>query len=213
MIQKRIGQLLSNVLFQQKFKQTETIDKLRHQFYFIQYFSNINQRQIHYSINSEQEAEEEAGDSDEVTDPKIIKLADEIAALSLLEASDLTKLLSKKFGIQGGAMPMGMPMGMPMAGGGAQGAAGGETEAAGGEEEKEEKKEQTEFKVSLDSFDAAGKIKIIKEVRVIVPGLGLKEAKEMVEKAPQVLKEGVTREEAEEIKQKLEGVGAKISIS
>ncbi|XP_020242723.1 uncharacterized protein LOC109820938 [Asparagus officinalis] len=78
-------------------------------------------------------------------------------------------------------------------------------------EEKEEKKEKTAFDVKLEGFDAAAKIKVIKEVRGFTE-LGLKEAKELVEKAPVVVKSGVTKEEAEKIVEKLKGIGAKVAM-
>ena len=97
-------------------------------------------------------------------------LADFAAQLNLLQVSDLTEVLKKKLGIQGGAM-MGMPMGMPMMGAAAAPAAAPAAEAP--------KEEKTEFTLKLEGFDAAAKIKVIKEVRAIT-GLGLKEAKELV---------------------------------
>ncbi|KAK9813031.1 hypothetical protein WJX72_007836 [[Myrmecia] bisecta] len=71
--------------------------------------------------------------------------------------------------------------------------------------------EKTEFDLKLDGFDAAAKIKVIKEVRAMTD-LGLKEAKELVEKSPAVLKKGLKKEEAEELKKKLEAAGAKVSL-
>ncbi|CAA6667238.1 unnamed protein product [Spirodela intermedia] len=73
----------------------------------------------------------------------------------------------------------------------------------------EEKKEKTAFDLKLESFDAAAKIKIIKEVRTFTD-LGLKEAKELVEKAPALLKKGVLKEEAEKIVEKMKAIGAKV---
>ena len=115
-----------------------------------------------------------SGDGDEeqreITDPTVLALADQITQLNLLQVSDLTEVLKKKLGIQGGAM-MGMPMGMPMMGAAAAPAAAPAAEAP--------KEEKTEFTLKLEGFDAAAKIKVIKEVRAIT-GLGLKEAKELV---------------------------------
>ena len=132
---------------------------------------------------------------------KIQRLAEEISTLTLLEVSDLTTLLKKKLGLPTGMgmMPMGMMPGMGMMGGGAGGAA----------VEEEKKVEKTSFDVKLEKFDAASKIKIIKEVRTFT-ALGLKEAKELVEKAPIVLKSGVSKEEAEQIIEKLKTVGATV---
>lgn len=95
---------------------------------------------------------------------------------------------------------MGAPMMMPGA------AAGGEAAEAA------EAEEQTEFTVKITSYDDKAKIKVIKELRGVVDGLGMKEAKEMVEKAPSVVREDVPKEVAEEIKTKLEAVGAKCAI-
>ncbi len=121
------------------------------------------------------------------------KLAEEIVGLTLLEAQELKNILKDEYGIEpaaGGAV---------MVAGGA--AAGGE---AGGGEEK------TEFDVILKSAGGQ-KIAVIKEVRAIT-GLGLKEAKELVEAGGKAVKEGVSKEEAEEIKGKLEAAGAEVEV-
>lgn len=81
-----------------------------------------------------------------------------------------------------------------------------------GQEEESKKEEKTHFDLKLTAFDAKSKIKVIKEVRSIT-GLGLKEAKEMVESAPKVVQKDIKMEEAEELKKKLEAVGATIEIS
>ena len=126
------------------------------------------------------------------------KLVEELSSLTVLEAAELSKLLEEKWGVSAAAAPVAMAGMMPMAGG----AAGGE--AAAPEEEK------TEFDVVLA---AAGekKINVIKEVRAIT-GLGLKEAKDLVESAPKPIKEAVSKDEAEEMKKKLEEVGAKVEV-
>jgi large subunit ribosomal protein L7/L12 len=116
-----------------------------------------------------------------------------IETMTVLEVADLVKALEEKFGVSAAAM-----MAAPAAGG----AAGG-TEAAVVEE-------QTEFSVNLKSVGAQ-KIQVIKEVRTIT-GLGLKEAKDLVDGAPNMVKEKVTKEEAEKIKAQLEGVGAEAEI-
>lgn len=124
----------------------------------------------------------------------IEKLYEELSKLTVLEISELVKKLEDEWGVTAAAPVMGMPMGaMPGAGG----------EAAAAEE-------KTEFDVILASFGDK-KINVIKEVRGIT-GLGLKEAKELVEGAPKALKEGVSKEEAEEIKKKLEEAGATVEI-
>lgn len=115
-----------------------------------------------------------------------------IGEMSVLELSSLIKELEEKFGVKG-APPM-------MVSQVVQGPAGG----------GEEKEEKTTFDVSLASF-GENKIQVIKEIRTILP-LGLKEAKELVESAPCELKKGISKEEADEIKKKLEAVGAKVEI-
>ena len=116
-----------------------------------------------------------------------------IETMTVLEVADLVKALEEKFGVSAAAM-----MAAPAAGGAAGGA-----EAAVVEE-------QTEFSVNLKSVGAQ-KIQVIKEVRTIT-GLGLKEAKDLVDGAPNVVKEKITKEEAEKIKAQLEGVGAEAEI-
>ena len=115
-----------------------------------------------------------------------------IANMSVLELSELIKELEEKFGVSAAA-----PVAVAAAG------PAGDAGAAAAEE-------QTEFDVILASVGDQ-KIKVIKEVRAIT-SLGLKEAKELVEGAPQPVKEGVTKEEAEEIKGKIEGVGGSVEI-
>lgn len=120
------------------------------------------------------------------------KIADQLSELTVLEAADLAKLLEDKWGVSAAA---------PVAVAAAAGAAGGEAAAA---------EEKDEFDIVLA---AAGdkKINVIKEVRTIT-GLGLKEAKDLVEGAPKPVKEGVAKEEAEEIKKKLEEAGATVEL-
>lgn len=120
---------------------------------------------------------------------KITALIEEVKALTVLELNDLVKALEEEFGVSAAAMAA------PAA-------------AAGGAPAEEEK---SEFDVVLASFDAAAKIKVIKAVREIT-GLGLAEAKALVEGAPKALKEGVAKEEAEELKAKLEEAGAKVEL-
>ena len=111
-------------------------------------------------------------------------------SLTLIECSELVKALEEKFGVVAAA---------PVAGGAA-------APAAAAVEEK------TEFDVVLTGFDAAKKVAIIKAVREVVPGLGLKEAKEIVEGAPKTLKEGASKEDAEAMKKKLAEAGATVEI-
>jgi large subunit ribosomal protein L7/L12 len=126
------------------------------------------------------------------------KLIDEIGNMTVLELSELVKALEDKFGVSAAA-PMMMAPGMVP--GVAEGAA---AEAAPEEEEK------TEFDVQLKEI-GPNKIPVIKEVRAVT-GLGLKEAKEAVEAVPNIIKEGVSKEEAEAIKSKLEAVNAVVEI-
>ena len=123
------------------------------------------------------------------------QVIDYIKGISVLELSQLVKALESELGVSAAAA---MPMAMP--GGGGGGAA-----AAAAVEEK------TEFNVSLVSFPADKKINIIKVVREVT-SLGLKEAKDLVEAVPKVLKEGIPKEEAETIRKKFDEVGAKVEI-
>lgn len=118
------------------------------------------------------------------------KIVDELSELTVLEAAELSKLLEDKWGVSAAA-----PVAVAAA------VAGG---AAAAEEE------QTEFDAVLADFGAK-KINVIKEVRAIT-GLGLKEAKDFVESAPKVVKEGVSKEEAEKVKEQLEAAGATVEI-
>eukprot|EP00250_Pteridium_aquilinum_P013611 c21454_g1_i1 orf=505-1422(-) len=142
----------------------------------------------------------DAAESRSAPSEKILQLVNEIANLTLLEASDLSYLLKKKLGLPDSAMPYyggGMVTNM----GGAL--SGGASAAA----EEEKLPEKTNFDVKLEKYEAAAKIKVIKEVRTFT-SLGLKEAKELVEKLPAVLKSGVGKEEAEQMIEKLKAVGA-----
>jgi len=124
-------------------------------------------------------------------------LVEQLSGLTVLEIAGLVKELETKWGVSAAA-----PVAMAPAGGGAAGAAGA---AAAPAEEK------TAFDVILKEM-GANKIAVIKEVRGAVPGLGLAEAKALVEGAPKTLKEGVTKAEAEEIKKKIEAAGAKVEV-
>ncbi|XP_020611294.1 39S ribosomal protein L12, mitochondrial-like isoform X2 [Orbicella faveolata] len=131
---------------------------------------------------------------------KITNIVDEISKLTLIEVADLNELLKKTLKIEGATM---MPMmgGMPMAAAPAQ------------EEEAEtERAEPTEFTVKLTQFDAASKVKLIKEIKNLVPGLNLVQAKKFVESLPQNVKEKVSKEEADEMKKVLEAVGGTVEI-
>ncbi|KAG8383374.1 hypothetical protein BUALT_Bualt04G0005900 [Buddleja alternifolia] len=137
---------------------------------------------------------------------RVSGIVDELSGLTLLEISDLTEVLRKKMGIEEMPMMAVMMPGMGFAPGMAKGKGGG------GVAKEEEKKERTSFDLRLEGgFDAGAKIKIIKEVRACTD-LGLKEAKDLVEKAPTLLKKGVTKDEAEKIIEKMKGIGAKVVI-
>ena len=135
--------------------------------------------------------------------PRVSALVDEICGLTLIEASSLTDALRGRLGVDQ-LPPLAILTGgaAPLAGGGAAAGAGGEAKA---------KEEKMAFDVKLEGFDAAAKLKIIKELRAFT-NLGLKEAKELVEKAPAVLKAGVPKEEAESIAEKMRAIGAKIVL-
>lgn len=122
------------------------------------------------------------------------KLVEDLSALTVLEAAELSKMLEEKWGVSAAA-PVAVAA-APAAGGGAA------AEAA---------EEQTEFTVVLTA-GGDKKINVIKEVRGVRPDLGLKEAKDLVEGAPQNVKENVSKQEAEEIKKKLEEAGATVQI-
>ena len=121
---------------------------------------------------------------------KITAIVDAVAELSVLELSELVKEVEERFGVSAAAA---VAVAAPVAG-----------EAAAVEE-------KTEFDVVLESFDAAAKIKVIKAVRELT-GLGLAEAKAAVEAAPKALKEGISKDDAEAAKAKLEEAGAKVTI-
>ncbi|XP_073007068.1 uncharacterized protein [Typha latifolia] len=134
---------------------------------------------------------------------RVWRLVDEVSALTLAEVAELTSLLMQRAGVE--EPP---EIGILNAGGG--GGFGGGAAAGGAAQGKEEKKaEKTVFELRLDAFDAASKIKVIKEVRGFTD-LGLKEAKDLVEKTPTVIKRGVSKEEAEKIIEKMKAVGAKV---
>ena len=120
----------------------------------------------------------------------LAKIVDDLSALTVLEASELSKMLEEKWGVSAAA-PVALPPPRPAA-------------AAAPVEEK------TEFDVVLTSF-GENKINVIKEVRAIT-GLGLGEAKALVEGAPKTVKEGVNKQEAADIKTKLEAAGAKVDL-
>ncbi|MEI6345376.1 MAG: 50S ribosomal protein L7/L12 [Verrucomicrobiota bacterium] len=120
-------------------------------------------------------------------------IVDQLSNLTVLQIADLVKSLEEKWGVSAAA---------PVAVAAAGGAAGAPAAAV---------EEKTSFDVILKEA-GSNKIGVIKEVRAAVPGLGLAEAKALVESAPKAIKEGATKEEAEEIKKKIEAAGAKVEI-
>ena len=122
------------------------------------------------------------------------ELVDNLSALTVLEAAELSKLLEDKWGVSAAA-----PVAVAAVG------------AAGAAAPAEAAEEQTEFTVVLTA-GGDKKINVIKEVRAVRPDLGLKEAKDLVEGAPQNVKENISKQEAEEIKKKLEEAGASVQI-
>ena len=119
------------------------------------------------------------------------QILDAIAEMTVLEISELVKAMEEKFGVTAAA-----PVAVMAAGGAAEAQA----------------EEQTEFTVTLESIDAAKKIAVIKEVRAVT-GLGLKEAKDLVEGAPKVIKENVSKEEAAKIKESVEAAGGVVKVA
>jgi large subunit ribosomal protein L7/L12 len=120
------------------------------------------------------------------------KIAEDLSSLTVLEAADLAKILEEKWGVSAAA---------PVAVAAAPGAGGGDAAAA---------EEKTEFDVILASIGEK-KINVIKEVRAIT-GLGLKDAKDLVEAAPKAIREGVPKDEADKVKEQLEGAGATVEL-
>ena len=125
------------------------------------------------------------------------KLVEQLSGLTVLEIAGLVKQLEEKWGVSAAA-----PVAVAAAPAGGTAAGGGAAPAV---------EEKTTFEVILKEM-GANKIGVIKEVRSAVPGLGLAEAKALVEGAPKTIKEGVTKAEAEEIKKKIEAAGAKVEI-
>ena len=137
----------------------------------------------------------EGGKREEISMADTSKIVEQLSGLTVLEIAGLVKELEEKWGVSSAA-PV-AAMAAPAAGGGGAAAAPAE--------------EKTSFEVILKEM-GANKIGVIKEVRGAVPGLGLAEAKALVEGAPKTIKEGVTKAEAEEIKKKIEAAGAKVEI-
>nr|QCI04458.1 ribosomal protein L12 [Antithamnion hubbsii] len=127
---------------------------------------------------------------------KIETIIEELKSLTLLEAAELVKQIEETFDVDASVSAS---------------AGVGFIPAATNNDASSEVEEKTEFNVVLEEFDASKKIAVLKAVRSLT-GLGLKEAKELVESAPKVIKENTSKEDAEEIKSKLEDAGAKVSM-
>lgn len=134
----------------------------------------------------------------ESRDQKLNRIADDLLALTKAEREDYSTLFRHKLGLTQWVSASGLA---------AASAASAAGPAAGEPAAEEKKEEKTAFDIKLEKFEAAAKIKVIKEVRAFTD-LGLKEAKELVEKAPVVIKKGVLKEEAERIVAKLKEIGA-----
>jgi len=126
---------------------------------------------------------------------KISQIVEELKSLTLIEASELVASIEETFGVDASSAAVGVPM-----------AAGGAAVAA------EEVEEKTEFTVRLDGFPSSQKIAVLKVVRGIT-GLGLKEAKTLVESAPKDIQTGVSKEVAEDAKKQLEEAGGEVSLT
>ena len=124
------------------------------------------------------------------------RIVEDLSSLTVLEAAELSKLLEERWGVSAAA---------PVAFAGATPAGGGDAAPAAAAEE------QTEFTVVLTA-GGDKKINVIKEVRAVRPDLGLKEAKDLVEGAPQNVKENVSKQEAEDIRKRLEDAGAQVQV-
>ncbi|CAA7035901.1 unnamed protein product [Microthlaspi erraticum] len=136
--------------------------------------------------------------SPEARTKKLERIADDLLKLNRIELYDYSILFSHKIGLNRYGSAVSVAAG-----------SGGDADASGSAETKTA--EKTAFDVKLEKFEAASKIKVIKEIRAFTE-LGLKEAKELVEKAPCVVKKGLTKEEAEKIMEKLKAVGATVAL-
>ncbi|MEM6445882.1 MAG: 50S ribosomal protein L7/L12 [Cyanobacteria bacterium P01_D01_bin.123] len=126
------------------------------------------------------------------------KIVEDLKSLTLLEASELVKQIEEVFGVSAAAPAGGMMMAAPVA-------------APGAAAPAEEAEEKTEFDVVLEEFPADKKIAVLKVVRALT-GLGLKDAKDIVESAPKAIKEAASKDDAEDAKKQLEEAGAKVSL-
>ncbi|PWN52494.1 ClpS-like protein [Violaceomyces palustris] len=147
---------------------------------------------------------EDVGSS--TTDPKILNIVDQVEKLTLLEASQLVSALKTRLNITEMAMPA-------MVGSGSVGTSNATAGETNKEEEQEKPKEKTIFNLKLTGLkDATAKAKVIREVKAINTNMNLVEAKKFVESAPQVLKEGINKEEAEKLKKAIEAAGGTVEL-
>ncbi|KAJ7591422.1 ribosomal protein L7/L12 C-terminal domain-containing protein [Mycena floridula] len=131
--------------------------------------------------------------------PTISRIVDDISGLTLLQAADLVSLLKTRLNIQEIAMP-------------SAAAPTAQAVVAEAEPEAEKPKEKTVFNVHLESFEDGAKAKIIREVKALVPGLNLMDAKKFVESLPKMVKENLPKEEAEKLKATFEALGATVKL-
>lgn len=138
---------------------------------------------------------------DRPANPKLSKIAEDISALNLLEVSELSSLLKKKLNLPETSFMPAMGMAMPAA-----------SSAEEDEDAAAPKKVQTSFKVKMVKFDEKQKVALIKEIKGLMEGMNLVQAKKFVESAPTLVKDDVSKEEAEKLKEALSKVGAIIEI-
>ena len=171
-------------------------------------------RDFHSTMNPNDDASSGGGDDGggavktaPFTSPKVEELFNKIIWLDMVEVHLLAELINEKMGLKISDAER-----ERMARGGGGGGGGGGNKAEDGEDGAAAAEEKTAFDLKLTGFDAKAKIKVIKEIRAIT-SLGLKEAKELVEGAPSIVKKDIKKEEAEELKAKLEGLGATVEIA
>ncbi|KXS14868.1 ClpS-like protein [Gonapodya prolifera JEL478] len=140
--------------------------------------------------------------------PKVAGIVDQIASLTLLETADLVAALKTRLNITEVAMPVHAIPQLPTAASPAAGAA----PAAAAPEPEEKAPEKTQFNVKLEKYKDDAKAKVIKEIKSLIPGLSLVDAKKFVESAPKVVKENLSKDEAEKIKKQLEAIGATVVL-
>ncbi|XP_053669507.1 uncharacterized protein LOC128719892 [Anopheles marshallii] len=181
-------------------------------------FSRVNSITRHITTNVVRHAEAAVASSgaekltipvpegaDKPADPKLVSIVDSIAKLNLLEVSELSTLLKRKLNLPDTAM-------MPAGFGAFAGGFGGAAPAAVDEEEAAPKVVKTTFKVKLVKFDEKQKVALIKEVKNLLEGMNLVQAKKFVESAPTLVKEDIPKDEAEKLKEAFTKVGAVIEI-